>query len=93
MTVNLLSGKISMFPSFPLGIVRSVRIVLKRCCHSTFRSKENIRCKCISSSFVPQQKCGVICVLITRNANERIGLLFAEIFTIHVAYFVVFFQT
>ena len=64
--VKIFSGSKSLFRCFPLGVVRSpwrlffrlnhLRIVWKRCAHSTFRSQASRSSKSISSGFVPQQQ-------------------------------------
>ena len=64
--INIFSGKISLFRWFPLGVVQSprrlffrlnyLRIVWKRCSHSTVRSQATRRSKSVSSGFVPQQQ-------------------------------------
>ena len=64
--VKIFSGKISLFRCFPLCVIRSprrlffrlnhLRIVWKRCFHTTLRSQTTRRSKSVSSSFVLQQQ-------------------------------------
>ena len=94
--VNIFSGKISLLHCFPLGVIRSpqrlffclnhLRIVWKRCSHSTSRSWASRCSKSLSSGFVPQQQ--IRCSMNTMNSNKRIQIFSTEIFTVQVAYFV-----
>ena len=96
---SILLGKIACF-AVSLCVVHSprrlffrlnhLRIVRKRCSHSTFSSQATRRSKSVNSGFVPLQQIRrnlrvVVWVLNTINSHKRIGIFSAEIFTIQVA--------